>query len=302
MANLKDLKIRISSVKSTQKITKAMQMVAASKLRRAQERAEAARPYTEKMERMLATLASEADMNNAPALLGGHRADNGDLKDGIHLLIVATSDRGLCGGFNSSIVKEAKRKIANLHGDSKLVKLVIIGKKGFEQLRSGYEKDVIHKASAAKGKQAEYSESEDIAERVILMFEKGEIDACSIIYNKFINPLEQIVTVQQLIPLDVPITDATKKSDKVDNNSIYEYEPDEEQVLSDLLPRNLAVQIFHSILENSASEQGSRMTAMDNATRNAGDMIDKLSLIYNRTRQAAITTELTEIVAGAEAV
>jgi len=301
MANLKELKIRIASVKSTQKITKAMQMVAASKLRKAQERAEAVRPYTDKMEKMLSELSAGVPLDNAPKLLSGHIDENGKAKNDNILFIVATADRGLCGGFNSSIVKEAKEQIDILKRQGKNVKLITIGKKGLEQLTSVYGNLILHSFDTTGKKQPEFAESESAAEKVIELFDGEEIDVCKVIYSKFVSPLEQTVTVQQLIPLESE--DTTTKSDKTPSaNAVFEYEPNEETVLSTLLPHNIAVQIYRGLLENAASEQGARMTAMDNATRNAGDMIDSLTLVYNRSRQAAITTELTEIVAGAEAV
>jgi len=302
MANLKDLKTRIGSVKSTQKITKAMKMVAASKLRRAQERAEAARPYSMRMERMIVTLAENSSKDNAPALLVGHKDSDGNIKDKTHLIIVVTSDRGLCGGFNGNIAKATKQKITTLSKKGKAVKILTVGKKGFELLKGDHASKVIDNKLASETAQPEYFEAEAVAEKVIAMFEKGEIDSCSVVYNKFVNALTQIVTFQPLIPLDLSAVEAGIKEIDKGAIAVCDYEPSEEAVLSQLLPQNIATQIYHSYLESSASEQGSRMTAMDNATRNAGDMIDKLSLVYNRTRQAAITTELTEIVAGAEAV
>ncbi len=300
MANLKDLKNRISSVKSTQKITKAMKMVAASKLKRAQERAEAARPYTEKMERMLAALATKADPENSPALLSGRRDAAGDIADKNHLIIAVTSDRGLCGGLNSSLVRAIKQKITEMEGKGKLARLMIVGKKGWEQLKHGYENNVSERIDTSSQAKPEYVQSEAVANQVITMFEAGDIDSCSVVYNKFESALTQKVTFQQLIPLEMDGVLAEEAEDGV--AAVYEYEPGEEEILSALLPRNIAVQIFHAQLENAASEQGARMTAMDNATRNAGEMIKDLTLQYNRTRQAAITTELTEIISGAEAL
>jgi F-type H+-transporting ATPase subunit gamma len=299
MANLKALKNRIDSVKSTRKITKAMQMVAASKLKQAQARAESARPYTEKMENVLATLAGSVSIETAPPLLSGRRDENGNQVDGTHLIVVATADKGLCGGFNSTIVRATKRKIAELEGEGKKVKLITIGKKGLEQLRYGYDGLIVHKINTADKKQQDFSDAKNIANRVIAMFEADEIDSCTIVYNKYVNALTQIVTFQPLIPLEVP---TKTEEENTGVQSSYEYEPSEESVLADLLPRNIAVQAYHAILENAASEQGSRMTAMDSATRNAGDMINGLTLKYNRSRQAAITTELIEIIAGAESV
>ena len=300
MANLKELKNRIKSVKSTQKITKAMKMVAASKLKRAQERAESARPYTEKMERMLITLATKIAVENAPALLTGRRDASGNIKDKTHLLIVAASDRGLCGAFNSSIVRQTRLHIETLENQGKRVRIMTIGRKAYDQLRYGYKEYIVHKIDTSKNKQPEFANAEEISSKIISMFEAEEIDSCSLVYNKFISALTQKVTFQQLVPLDIrALKEDTKKEE---SQSSYEYEPGEEEVLSFLLPRNISVQIFHGLLENSASEQGARMTAMENATRNAGEMIKDLTLIYNRSRQAAITTELTEIISGAEAL
>lgn len=301
MANLKDLKNRISSVKSTQKITKAMKMVAASKLRRAQERAEASRPYSEKMERVLAALAGNIDVDNAPSLLSGHRNEAGELVSNVHLVIVATADRGLCGGFNSSIVKSVKLHVADLVKQGKQVRILTIGKKGQEVLKLGYEDYMIEHVDTSARKQPHYDDAETLTNIAIDLFNKAEIDSCSIVFNRFISPLQQDVTFQQLIPLDISSLDVGAE-EVAGVNAVYEYEPSEEAILSDLLPRNIAVQIYAGLLENAASEQGARMTAMDNATRNAGDMIDRLTLVYNRTRQAAITTELTEIISGAEAL
>lgn len=291
MANLKDLKARIGSVKSTQKITKAMQMVAAAKLRRAQEAARAASPYAKAMEGMLNSLASRIDSNNAPALLVGNGKSN------IHLLVIMSSDRGLCGGFNTAIIKEAKRQIASLTAQGKTVKVISVGKKGFEQLKADYQSNIIHRSDAASQKTVSYEDASEVSQKILSAFESGEIDTCSMVFNKFKSAISQVVTTQKLIPLD------TGEPQEVENtNAVYEFEPSEEAILTELLPKNLAVQIFSALLENAASEQGARMTAMDNATRNAGDMIKKLTLVYNRTRQAAITSELIEIISGAEAV
>lgn len=295
MASLKDLKIRINSVKSTQKITKAMKMVAAAKLRRAREAAENARPYAERMEQIVASLAQGvADPLNAPKLLVG----TGEQKS--YLIVVATADRGLCGGFNSSIVKAARLKTRELLSEGKKVKLFCVGKKGREQLKTEFGHLIVdHIDDLSKGKLT-YDKAEMIINKVLKRFEAGEFDVCEVIYNHFKSPIVQVVTQQQLIPLPEPEEDAEALAGV--HGGVYEYEPDEETILADLLPRNLSVQVFKALLENAASEQGARMTAMDNATRNAGEMIDKLSLQYNRTRQAAITTELTEIISGAEAL
>lgn len=294
MANLKDLKVRIGSVKSTQKITKAMQMVSAAKLRRAQERAQEALPYAERMERMLNSLASNVTSSEEKSLLGGTGKDN------TKLLIVVSSDRGLCGGFNSSIVKEVRRQVADAKAQGKTVKLFCLGKKAYEQLRSVYGSLVIERIDGLSKKQLEYADAEAVAANIINRFENGEFDTCTVIYNKFVSVISQVVTPQQLIPLD--ISAAEKAENAKGSNALYEFEPSEEKILEELLPRNLAVQIMHALLESSASEHGARMSAMDNATRNAGDMIKRLTLLYNRTRQAAITKELIEIISGAEAV
>jgi F-type H+-transporting ATPase subunit gamma len=297
MASLKELRIRINSVKSTQKITKAMQMVASSKLRRAQENAEAARPYAMRMENMLRAIAgSVAGNDNAPAMLAGSGASDN------HLLLVTTSDRGLCGGFNSSIAKAIRERVAALQAEGKTVKLLCLGRKGREQLKRDFGSLIIDTVEDLDKGGLSYDDAEAIAARLTTMFEDGEFDVCTIIYNHFQSVMSQIVTPQQLIPYNVESTDDDVEADQGEAKAIYEYEPEEEEILATLLPRNLAVQIFRALLESSASEQAARMTAMDNATRNAGDMIDKLSLLYNRSRQAAITTELTEIVTGAEAL
>jgi F-type H+-transporting ATPase subunit gamma len=293
MPSLKDLKNRIKSVKSTQKITKAMKMVAAAKLRRAREQAEAARPYSEAMERMLLSLAaSVSDGSEGPRLLSGSG------KSHTHLIIVATSDRGLCGAFNSSIVRAVRRRIRELQESGHTVKLLCVGRKGFEQLQGEFGKLIVGR-NDIKAKRLGYSDAESVAREAIARFEAGEFDVCHIVYNTFKSAISQIVTFQQLIPLALP----EKKPDTANTVAAsYEYEPDEEEILAELLPKNLGVQVYRALLENAASEQGARMTAMDNATRNAGDMIKKLNLKYNRTRQAAITKELIEIISGAEAV
>ena len=297
MASLKELRIRINSVKSTQKITKAMQMVASSKLRRAQENAEAARPYAERMENMLAAIAtSVAGNDNAPKMLAGSGASES------HLLLVTTSDRGLCGGFNSSIARAVKDRVAALQAEGKTVKLLCLGRKGREQLKRDYENLIIDTIEDIDKGGLHYDDADEISTRLAKMFEDGEFDVCTILYNHFKSVMTQIVTTQQLIPYNVEDDEDDAEAEPAQASAIYEYEPDEEEILAALLPRNLAVQIYRALLESSASEQAARMTAMDNATRNAGDMIDKLSLLYNRSRQAAITTELTEIVTGAEAL
>jgi F-type H+-transporting ATPase subunit gamma len=290
MANLKDLKNRITSVTSTRKITKAMQMVAAAKLRRAQESAEAARPFAERMDVVLGNLArSVASSANAPKLLAGTGADQ------THLLIVATAERGLCGGFNSSIAKLARVHAQKLEAEGKTVKILTIGKKGREQLKRDYSDKFISHVDQSALKRIGYADAQGVAEDVLARFNAGEFDVATVFFNRFQSVISQIPTAQQLIPAVF--------NDAVDAPAVsYEYEPDEEEILADLLPRNLAVQLFRSMLENGASEQGARMSAMDNATRNAGDMIDKLTIQYNRSRQAAITNELIEIISGAEAL
>lgn len=290
MASLKDLRNRIASVKATQKITKAMQMVAAAKLRRAQASAEAARPYASKMEAVLANIASGVSGSEAPALLVG----NG--KDQVHLLVVCTGERGLCGAFNTSIVRLAREKINALLAAGKTVKILCVGKKGYEQLKRNYEKHIIDVVDLRAVKNISYTEGDMIAKRVIAMFEAGEFDVATLFYSRFRSVIAQIPTAQSLIPAEVPAAQAGGAK------ASYEYEPDEGAILSTLLPRNIAVQIFRALLENSASFYGSQMSAMDNATRNAGEMIKKQTQIYNRSRQAMITKELIEIISGAEAL
>lgn len=294
MASLKDLKIRINSVASTQKITQAMKMVAASKLRRAQEAAEAARPYATRMEKVLSGLAmSVGGQPGAPKLLAGTGADK------VHLVIVATSERGLCGGFNTSIVRAARLKIEALMKEGKEVKILCIGKKGFAQLKHLHSDKILDVIDMSGVRQVSFSDASPVAMRVLKMFEEGEFDVATLYYSRFKSILTQIVTAQQLIPA------AFEEKDDEDEGlkgAIYGYEPEEEEILSTLLPRNVTVQLFKALLENAASEQGARMIAMDSATRNAGDMIDRLTLQYNRSRQAAITKELIEIISGAEAL
>lgn len=294
MPSLKSLKNRIASVKSTQKITKAMKMVAAAKLRRAQEAAEAARPYAERMEAVLASLATKADRGDSPSklLVGTGRDD-------VHLVVVATSERGLCGAFNTNIVRGARLKIDALLREGKQVKILCVGKKGRAVLRRFYGDMIIDTIDLSNVRRLGFANAQPIAERVIDMFDAGEFDVAWLFYAKFKSALVQEVTAQQLIPAALPVA-AGGDADAAE--SVVEYEPSEEQILEALLPRNIAVQVFRALLENAASEQGSRMTAMDNATRNAGDMINRLTLQYNRSRQAAITTELTEIISGAEAL
>lgn len=288
MASLKDLRNRIASVKATQKITKAMQMVAAAKLRRAQMAAEAARPYAERMESVLANLAGGLTAGG-PALLAG----NG--KDSVHLLVVATAERGLCGGFNTSIVRLAREKILSLQSEGKTVKILCIGKKGYDQLRRQFEKQIIDLIDLRSVRSIGFEHADPIGKKVIELFEQGEFDVATLFYSKFRSVILQIPTAQQLIPAQVPAGVGA-------SDAAYDYEPGQEEILETLLPRNISVQIFRGLLENAASEQGARMSAMDNATRNAGDMIKKQTTIYNRTRQAMITKELIEIISGAEAL
>ncbi|WP_207480192.1 F0F1 ATP synthase subunit gamma [Arenibaculum pallidiluteum] len=296
MPSLKDLKNRITSVKSTQKITAAMKMVAASKLRRAQDQAEAGRPYAERMARMLSSLAA-----NVQAGGEGPRLMAGTGKDEVHLLVVMTADRGLCGAFNSSIVREARRQIALLQGQGKTVKIMTVGRKGRDNLRRTHAGLIGQTFEEVGRRRLSFADADQIAARVLEMFEAGEFDVCSVVYNRFKSAMTQIVTVQQVVPFAVPeSTEAAPATDEA--RALYEYEPDEEQILAELLPRNLSIQVYRALLENAASEQGARMTAMDNATRNAGDMINRLTLTYNRTRQAYITKELIEIISGAEAL
>ncbi len=300
MASLKDLRNRIASVTSTQKLTSAMKMVAAAKLRRAQEQAVAARPYADRMERMLGSLAaSMRGRDGAPPLLAGTG------KEDAHLIIVATADRGLCGMFNSSIVRGARQHIAALSDEGKSVRILCVGRKGRDQLKREHGDRIVDTVEDIAKPRLEFVAAEQVSTRVIEMFEAGEFDVCSIVYNRFKSAMSQVVTRQQLIPFTPPEAESTDGGDDGTNagaSAVYEYEPEEEEILSELLPRNLAVQIFKALLENNASEQGARMTAMDSASRNAGDMIDKLTLNYNRTRQAQITKELIEIVSGAEAL
>jgi F-type H+-transporting ATPase subunit gamma len=290
---LKDLRLRIRSVKSTQKITSAMKMVAAAKLRRAQEQAEAARPYAERMERMIATLGAGVS-SDAPVLLTGTGSDK------VQLVIVATADRGLCGAFNSSIIRDARLMIRGLQASGKTVKLYCVGRKGRDGLRKEFGDIIIDSMELAGKKKLSFADANAIALKVISLFDAGQIDSAHIIYARFRSAIAQIVTRQQLIPVPLPAVEAGAASGGA--SALYEYEPDEEAILAALLPRNLSVQIYKALLENSASEHGARMTAMDNATRNAGDMINRLTLTYNRSRQAQITKELIEIISGAEAV
>jgi len=299
MPSLKDLRIRIASVKSTQKITSAMKMVAAAKLRRAQEQAEASRPYAQRMARMLDSLAqAAAGQAGAPRLLAGSGSDQ------THLLVVCTADRGLCGALNSNIAREARRLLRELHGDGKTVKLLCVGRKGRDQLRRIYGEAIVDTIEDVAKPRLSFDKAEAIASRVTEMFDQGEFDVCTVVYAEFKSAMTQIVRSQQLIPFAAG--GAKQDEGEIESDgaagAVYEFEPSEEDILTELLPRNLAVQIFRALLENNASEQGARMTAMDSATRNAGDMINRLTLLYNRTRQAAITKELIEIVSAKEAM
>jgi F-type H+-transporting ATPase subunit gamma len=301
MANLKDLRVRIASVKSTQKITAAMKMVAASKLKRAQDQAEAARPYAERMERMLGSLAASiGDAASAPKLLTGTGEDN------THLLVVVTSDRGLCGGFNSQVARGARTRARQLRAEGKEVKILCVGRKGRDGLRRDFESLILDTLEGLTRREVEFVDAAEIGERLTNMFQEGEFDVCTLVYNRFKSAISQELTVQQLIPFPILGIEEWEKeeAEKRENvlAAIYEFEPDEETILADLLPRNLGIQIYRAMLESYAGEQGARMAAMDNATRNAGDMIDRLEQNYNRSRQAAITTEMIEIVSGAEAI
>ena len=291
MASLDDLKKRIVSVKSTQKITKAMKMVAAAKLRRAQENAEKGRPYSEKMNNIILNLSSGiSDKENAPKLLSG----TGENKT--HLCVVMTSDRGLCGGFNTNIIKKAKVYFQKISAEGKTLKIIAVGSKGYDQLKRVYKDNIIKKISFKDSKTINYLDAEKVGKIIIDNFEKKEFDVCTIFYNQFKNVITQIPQEQQIIPLKASATEANSSEDN------YEFEPEEDEILSNLLPKNISTQIFKAMLENSASEQGSRMSAMDSATRNAGELVDKLTINYNRSRQAAITKELIEIISGAESL
>ena len=294
MASLKALRARINSVKSTRKITSAMKMVAASKLKRAQTQAEAARPYAERMQRMLATLArSAAGSPSAPPMLVGTG------RDGVHLLVVVTADRGLAGAFNTNVGRAARSAIQRLEGQGKTVRVITVGRKGRDYLRREYASRLVGEFSFAGKKRVEFSDVNEVAARVTAMLAVGEFDVCTVVYNRFQSVISQVPTEMQLIPLAVPEADAAPVTGP---QSQYEFEPDEEAILAALLPRNMAIQLFRALIESAAGEQGARMSAMDNATRNAGEMINRLTLNYNRTRQANITRELIEIISGAEAV
>ena len=294
MPSLDDLKKRIKSVKSTQKITKAMKMVAAAKLRKAQENAEKGRPYSKKMQNIILNLTkSISDPENAPKLLVGTG------KDQVYLCVVLTADRGLCGGFNSNICKLAKTNFKKLLSEGKEIKIITVGSKGLDQIKREYGKYVIKKLNFKNKKQISFNEAEIVGKEIIELFNKDEFDKCIIFYNNFKNVITQIPQAQQIIPAEkIELNDKDKKEETL----TYEFEPDEDEILEDLLPKNISTQVFKALLENAASEQGSRMTAMDNATRNAGDLVDKLTINYNRSRQASITKELIEIISGAESL
>jgi F-type H+-transporting ATPase subunit gamma len=291
MASLDDLRKRIVSVKSTQKITKAMKMVAAAKLRKAQESAERGRPYSEKMQNIILNLTeSISDPANAPKLLVGTG------KEQVNLCVVMTSDKGLCGGFNSNICRLAKNYFLKVLDEGKTLKIITIGSKGHDQLKREYGKFIIQKLSFKDRKKISFDEADEVGKIILDLFEKNEFDKCVLFYNNFKNVITQIPQAQQIIPTE------KKKDSKTKNETFYEFEPDEDEILEDLLPKNISTQVFKAFLENSASEQGSRMTAMDNATRNAGDLVKSLTIVYNRSRQAAITKELIEIISGAESL
>ena len=292
MPSLDDLKKRIKSVKSTQKITKAMKMVAAAKLRKAQENAERGRPYSQKMQNIILNLTQSInDPSSAPKLLVGTG------KDEVHLCVVLTADRGLCGGFNSNICKLAKIKFKKIIDEGKSLKIITVGSKGLDQIKREYGNYIIKKFSFKEKKQISFNDAELIGKEIIKLFNQDEFDKCILFYNNFKNVITQIPQAQQIIPAET-----STKEPKKENDFVYEFEPDEDEILEDLLPKNISTQVFKAFLENAASEQGSRMTAMDNATRNAGDLVDKLTINYNRSRQASITKELIEIISGAESL
>ena len=294
MPSLKDLKTRINSVKSTQKITSAMKMVAAAKLRRAQEAAEQGRPYADRMRRVMVSLAAKSDGVNGPALLVG----NG--KSATHLLVVMSADRGLCGGFNGSITRQTRSEVSRLQSEGKTVKLLMVGRKSADALRRELGELYLDRLEGIQGTSVSFADADSIGKTIRDGFEAGEFDVCTVIYNKFVSAITQEVTLTQLIPAEVESGEAAGADDASTAN--YDYEPEEDELLASLLPRNISTQIFNALLESSASELAARMTAMDNATRNAGDLIDRLTLVYNRSRQATITKELIEIISGAEAV
>ena len=293
MPSLKDLRNRIASVKATQKITKAMQMVAAAKLRRAQEAAEAARPYSQRMSAVLSNITQAVgDGGDAPALMTGTGRDD------THLLVVATAERGLCGGFNSQIARLAREHARKLQAAGKTVKIITVGKKGYDILRRDFASLIIDRIELRDAKQVGFIHADMVARKVIALFNQGEFDVCTLFYSEFKSVISQVPTAQQIIPAAAPA--AGEKAEA--GAAIYEYEPEPGEILADLIPRNIAVQIFRALLENAAGEMGAKMSAMDNATRNAGDMINKLTITYNRQRQAQITKELIEIISGAEAL
>jgi F-type H+-transporting ATPase subunit gamma len=295
MPSLKTLRNRIASVKATQKITKAMQMVAASKLRRAQAAAEAARPYAQRMGTVLSNLAATlGNASGAPPLLAGTG------KDQVHLLLVCTADRGLCGAFNSSIARLARDHAHRLQAEGKEVKFLCVGRKGYDILRRLFPRQILEVIELRSIKQISFADADAIGRKVLALFDEGQFDVCTLFYGEFKSVITQIPTARKLIPAEIGPADAAPE--KAGGGAIYEYEPDEESILADLLPRNLSVQVFRALLENVASEQGAKMSAMDSATRNAGDMIDRYTLLYNRSRQAQITKELIEIISGAEAL
>lgn len=294
MPSLKDLKTRINSVKSTQKITSAMKMVAAAKLRRAQEAAEQGRPYADRMRQVMARLSAKSDGVNGPALLVG----NG--KSAIHLLVVMSADRGLCGGFNGSITRQTRSEVSRLQSEGKTVKLLMVGRKSADALRRELGELYLDQLEGIQGTSVSFADADSIGKTIRDGFEAGEFDVCTVIYNKFVSAITQEVTLTQLIPAEVESGESASADDASTAN--YDYEPEEDELLASLLPRNISTQIFNALLESSASELAARMTAMDNATRNAGDLIDRLTLVYNRSRQATITKELIEIISGAEAV
>jgi len=295
MASLKELRNRIASVKATQKITKAMQMVAAAKLRKAQMAAESARPYSERMAKVMANISAGMEgSENAPKLMAGTGNDQ------THLLVVATAERGLCGGFNSSIARLARDHARTLMGEGKTVKMLCVGKKGYDALKMEFKNILLEPVTFREIKNVGFAQASEVSEQILTMFDDGQYDVCTLFYSEFQSVISQIPTAQQLIPANISEDTGGDAGDVEDVH--YEYEPGEEEILEDLLPRNISVQVFRAILENAASEQGARMSAMDNATRNAGEMIDKLTLSFNRQRQAQITKELIEIISGAEAL
>jgi F-type H+-transporting ATPase subunit gamma len=294
MPSLKDLKIRIDSVKATQKITKAMQMVAAAKLRRAQEAAESARPYSERMASVIESAAQNLSGESAPKLMTGTGRDD------VHLLVVCTADRGLCGGFNSSIARLAREHVRKLQSEGKTVKIMTVGRKGFDILRRDYASLVLERIDMREVKRIRFEDAREIAQKITALFDAGEFDICTLFYAKFRNVITQIPTAKQLVPAAATVEAETAQASG--DGAVYDYEPDVSAILDDLIPRNISVQVFSALLENAAGEMGAKMTAMDNATRNAGDMIKSLTLRFNRQRQAQITKELIEIISGAEAL